>query len=308
VATDKEALNLNTVVKEHLNSAEHQRLKNKHPLVSFSTDLDPDLLNIRGSQTHIKKILMNLMINASEAIESSGTITISTKNRYLDEPLKGYEDVHRGEYTVLSVLDDGSGISSKDLDRIFEPFYTKKVMNRSGTGLGLAVVWNTVQDHRGYINVTTSNRGTSFELYFPVTREELADRDAAVAMDDYVGQGETILVVDDEERQRDLAVSMLTKLGYNVEAVPGGKEAIGYVRENPVDLIVLDMVMPKGMNGLETYKSIIEIRPGQKAIIASGYAETREVQLAQKLGAGKYIKKPYTLQKIGIAVRQELEK
>ena len=115
---------------------------------------------------------MNLVTNASEAIESSGTVIISTANRYLDEPLMGYENVRMGEYLVLSVSDNGSGISPEDLERIFEPFYTKKVMGRSGTGLGLAVVWNTVQDHKGYINIKSSEQGTVFELYFPVTRDK----------------------------------------------------------------------------------------------------------------------------------------
>ena len=115
-------------------------------------------------------------------------------------------------------------------------------------------------------------------------------------------------MVDDEERQREIACGMLTKLGYNAEAVSSGEEAIDYAKENPVDLLVLDMVMPKGINGRETYEEIIKIRPDQKAIIASGYAKTKEVNRAQKLGAGKYIKKPYTLERIGNAVKEELEK
>ena len=100
----------------------------------------------------------------------------------------------------------------------------------------------------------------------------------------------------------------MTRLGYNSETVSSGEEAIEYVKEHPVDLIVLDMVMPKGINGRKTYEEIIKIRPGQKAIIASGYAKTKEVDLAQELGAGKYIKKPYTLGKVGLAVKEELEK
>jgi two-component system, cell cycle sensor histidine kinase and response regulator CckA len=164
VATGNEVLNLNTIVEEYINSAEHQKLEKVHPMNTFKTELDFGLLNITGSASHVKKILMNLITNASEAIESKGTVTVSTMNRYLDEPLKGYEDVHTGEYVMLAVSDNGSGISPQDLDRIFEPFYTKKVMGRSGTGLGLAVVWNCMQDHDGYINVKSSEKGTVFEL------------------------------------------------------------------------------------------------------------------------------------------------
>ncbi|MEE8416807.1 MAG: response regulator, partial [Desulfobacterales bacterium] len=308
VATGKETLNLNTVVTEYLGSAEHQKLEKTHSFIDFKVELDSDLLNLSGSFIHINKALMNLVTNAGEAIEGGGIVTISTANRYLDEPLKGYEDVRKGEYAILTVSDDGSGISPQDLERIFEPFYTKKVMGRSGTGLGLAVVWNTVQDHDGYINVKTSKKGTAFELYFPVTREEVAAEKEGVPLDDYLGHGEKILVVDDEERQREIACAMLTKLGYTPESVSSGEEAIEYVKENPVDLIVLDMVMPKGINGRETYEEVIKIRPGQKAIIASGFSETKDVKAAQKLGAGKYIKKPYTMAKIGIAVKEELEK
>jgi two-component system, cell cycle sensor histidine kinase and response regulator CckA len=308
IATGKEALNLNTIVTEYLESLEYQDLERTSSFVSLKTELDPDLLNMSGSPTHIKKILMNLVANASEAIESKGTVSISTINRYVDQPLKGYEDVRTGEYVVLAIADDGSGISPGDLDRIFEPFYTKKVMGRSGTGLGLAVVWNSMQDHDGYINVNTSEKGTTFELYFPVTREEIAEAEEEIPVEDYLGQGEKILVVDDEERQREIANGILTRLGYNAEAVSSGEEAIEYLKEKPVDLIVLDMVMPKGINGRKTYEEIIKIRPGQKAIIASGYAKTKEVDLAQELGAGKYIKKPYTLPKVGIAVKEELER
>ncbi len=308
VTMGKEALNLNTIVCEYLDSAEFTGLEKMREYVDFKTEIASDLFNITGSSLHIKKVLMNLVGNATEAIGKSGTVVISTKNRYLDEPLMGYDDIRRGEYVVLSVWDDGSGISPEDIERIFEPFYTKKVMGRSGTGLGLAVVWNTVQDHNGYINVESGEKGTRFDLYFPATREPVAGEKLTIDFKDYLGRGERILVVDDEESQREIATGILTKLAYHVEAVASGEEAIEYVEEYPVDLIVLDMVMPRGINGRETYEKIIEKHPGQKAIIASGYSKTEEVDAAQKLGAGKYIKKPYTLEKIGIAVKEELEK
>ena len=220
VATGKEASNLNTLIEGYLKSAEHQKLVEMHPFITFKTEIDSDLLNISCSPTHIKKMLMNLVTNASEAIEGSGTVTISTTNQYLDEPLKGYEDIRTGEYVLLNVSDDGSGISPEDLERIFEPFYTKKMMGRSGTGLGLAVVWNSMQDHNGYINVKSSEKGTVFELYFPVTREEVAGVEEEVPMEDYLGHGEKILVVDDEERQREIASARrfriyVSKVGIN---------------------------------------------------------------------------------------------
>ena len=307
VATGKEVLNLNTVIEEYLQSPEHKKLATMRPSITFKTQLDSDLLNISCSSSHIKKSLMNLITNASEAIEDRGNVIVSTINMYLDEPVKGYEDIRRGEYAVMTVSDDSSGISSDDLERIFEPFYTKKVMGRSGTGLGLAVVWNTVQDHEGYINVKTGEDGTTFELYFPITRDEVTAEEGQVPIEDYMGHGEKILVVDDEENQRDIACGLLAKLGYTTEAVSSGEEAIEYLKDNSADLLVLDMLMDPGIDGLETYKRILELHPGQKAIIASGFSETDRVKEAQRLGAGKYIKKPYTLEKIGLAVKEELD-
>ena len=307
VATGKKVLNINMVVTEYLRSAEYRKLRETHNFVNLRTELEQDLLNMRGSLTHIKKTLMNLVINASEAIEGGGTVTISTHNRYLYEPLKGCNDVRRGEYVVLSVTDDGRGISPGDLERIFEPFYTKKVMGRSGTGLGLAIVWNTVQDHNGYIDVRSDPNGTAFELYFPVVREEAPELEQQTPLEDYMGNGEKILVVDDEQRQREIACGMLTRLGYAADAVSSGAEAVEFMKGRFPDLIVLDMIMPNGISGLETYAAIAKIRPGQEVIIASGYARTKEVEIAQSLGAGKYIKKPYTLEKIGLAVKDALK-
>jgi len=251
---------------------------------------------------------MNLVSNASEAIEGSGNITISTINRYVDRPSRGYDDVDIGEYIVLSVSDDGPGISSDDLEKIFEPFYTKKVMGRSGTGLGLTVVWNVVQDHKGYIDVDTDVNGTIFELYFPITREEVSGKDLAIPIKDYNGSGEMILVVDDVENQRDISCNMLEKLGYKTKAVSSGEEAVEYLKEHSVNLILLDMIMDPGISGCETYERVIKIHPKQKAVIISGFAATDEVKEAQKLGAGDYIKKPVTLKKLGVAVKEELEK
>ena len=230
VATTKEPLNLNDLVGDYLHSPEFNKLKQFHPSVTFKTNFDRELLNVSGSHVHIRKAVMNLMSNASEAIEDSGNVTISTMNRYVDKPLRGYDDVDIGEYVILSVSDDGSGISPDDQERIFEPFYTKKVMGRSGTGLGLAVAWNVVQDHKGYIGVTTGQNGTTFELFFPITRDQITGEDSAISMEALQGDGETILVVDDIESQRDISGRILETLGYKVKAVASGEESIEYMK------------------------------------------------------------------------------
>jgi CheY-like chemotaxis protein len=181
-------------------------------------------------------------------------------------------------------------------------------MGRSGTGLGMAVVWGTVKDHRGHINVkSVDGEGTTFELYFPTTREGSAEEEGFL-LEDYIGKGQSILVVDDIEEQRDIASLILEKLGYKPFTVSSGEEAVEYMKDNSVDLLVLDMIMYPGIDGLETYKKILELHPDQKAIIASGFSETNRVKEAQKIGAGKYIKKPYTLKKIAMVVKAELNK
>ncbi len=192
--------------------------------------------------------------------------------------MKGYETVTAGEYAVLKVSDTGPGISGEDLSRIFEPFFTKKVMGRSGTGLGLALVWNVLQDHDGYINVVTGDNGTTFELYFPVTREISAAQASALPVEALYGNGESILVVDDVESQRDISCRMLASLNYQVEAVEGGEAAVDYLKTCEVDLLILDMIMDPGIDGRETYERVIEMHPGQKAIIVSGFSETDRVK------------------------------
>ncbi|MDX2440519.1 MAG: PAS domain S-box protein, partial [Desulfobacterales bacterium] len=308
VATTKEILNLNELINSYLKSPEFHKLQQSHPAVAIHTDLDPSLLNLSGSNVHLRKVIMNLVSNASEAIEGSGNVTVSTENRYIDKSLKGYADVKINEYVVLTVSDDGSGIASDEMERIFEPFYSKKIMGRSGTGLGLAVVWNVVQNHEGYIDVKSDANGTSFELYFPIVREEITDSKTPASIQEYKGNGETILVVDDVESQREISCKMLDILEYKAKSVSSGEEAVEYLKENTVDLILLDMIMDPGINGRETYEQIISIHPNQKAIIVSGFAETDEVKETQKLGAGQYIKKPFALEMIGLAVKEELEK
>jgi two-component system cell cycle sensor histidine kinase/response regulator CckA len=305
----REVLNLNNIIADCQQSPEFEKLYTYHPSVKIKTDLDPDLLNISCSSVHLGKTLFNLVSNANEAMPKGGNVTIRTTNQYLDKPIQGYDQIREGDYVVLSVSDTGEGISANDLKRIFEPFYTKKVMGRSGTGLGLAVVWGTVKDHQGYINVQSEEgKGSVFTLYFPVTREAITAEGVAVDISEYMGQGESILVVDDVKEQRELATGMLRKLDYNVSSVSGGEEAIEHLREHKIDLIVLDMIMDPGMDGLDTYRSILEIRPQQKAIIVSGFSESDRVKAAQALGAGVYVRKPYIIEKLGVAVRKELDR
>ncbi len=304
-----EVINLNRIISEYINSPEFEKLQSMYPNIQVKINLEDELLNIIGSPMHLNKTVMNLFSNAFEAIIDSGNVIISTENQYVDKQIRGYDEVKEGDYIVLSISDDGMGISSGDMERIFEPFFTRKAMGRSGTGLGMAVVWGTVKDHSGYIDVKSyEGKGTTFKLFFPVTRQKITMDKPSLPIESYMGNGETMLVVDDIEEQREIASNMLKKLGYSVICVPSGEKAIEYIKYNSADLVILDMIMDPGISGRETYERIIKFRPDQKAIIVSGYSETEDVRAIQKLGAGQYVKKPYVLEKIGVAIRDELKK
>ena len=307
--SDSKVINLNTIIQDYLKSPEYEKLGRHHANFELTIDLAQDLLNISGSALHLSKTVMNLVSNAAEATANGGHGVVRTFNRYIDSPIKGYDDITEGDYVVLEIRDDGIGISEEDIGRIFEPFYTKKVMGRSGTGLGMAVVWGTVKDHSGYIDVRSqTHKGTTMRVYLPATRQDLLTETDSESFEGFMGHGERLLVVDDIRMQREIAKRMLTKLGYNVVCVDSGEEAVAHVREHPVDLVVLDMIMTPGIDGLETYKQILTIKPGQRAIIASGFSESDRVHEAQTLGAGPYVKKPYNLQTIGKAVKEELNR
>nr|NJM01765.1 response regulator [Desulfobacula sp.] len=301
------SINLNQVIQDYFVSATHKRLEKNYPQVRFKVYPEADLLNILGSASHISKIIMNLVINAAEAIKGKGTVTVESFNRYLDLPLKGYDDILEGEYVVLRVTDSGAGIPRKDLNKIFEPFYTKKHMGRSGSGLGLCVVWNCVKDHAGYIEVTSKiNKGSTFEIFFPATRKEAGPEPEPMRIEDFKGNKETVLVIDDVHEQRRIARDSLKMLGYRPFTVPSGEKALLFLKNRAVDLIILDMKMEPGMDGLDTYKRILRLYPDQKAVIASGFSENDRVRETLKIGAGQYIKKPYTIKKLALAIKEEL--
>jgi PAS domain S-box-containing protein len=303
-----EVVNLNDLVGEYLISPEYQRLRALHPRIEVETRLEPELLNIMGSPVHLSKTLMNLVSNAAEAMSSGGRIIIATENRHLDRSLKGKE-VREGDYAVLRVSDTGVGIPPEDLHRIFEPFFTKKKMGRSGTGLGMAVVWGTVQDHHGYIDVRSAEgRGTQVTAFLPATREESLKPAPLNSLEPLKGAGETVLVVDDMKEQREIAAKIVEQLGYVAKSAESGEQAVELLKREPADLLILDMIMEPGIDGLETFHRVKKLHPHQKAIITSGYAETDRVQIAQRLGAGSYLKKPYTVHNLAVAIKSELNR
>jgi CheY-like chemotaxis protein len=306
-AAEQQVHDLNRMVRQYLDSPECVKLKELYPHINRQVNLDATKPFISCSPAHIQKCLMNLMINAAEAIDDQGMIRVATVNRYIVSEKEAGQDLPEGEYVVLTVEDDGSGISETDLEHIFEPFYSRKMMGRSGTGLGLTVVWNTVQDHGGRVQVESSGGGTVFRLSFPVVtgedRSAAKDDDATVNLN---GNRELVLVVDDEPQLRDIAAQILNDLNYRVESVESGEQAVEFIKKQPVDLVLIDMLMEPGMNGRQTYEEIVRLHPGQKSIIVSGFSESHDVKVALKLGVKGFLKKPYSIEQLGMAVKESL--
>ena len=185
----EEVIQVNDIISGFIKTPAFENIRDYHPGVSFRMDCDPNLLNIKGSPVHLEKTLMNLVSNAAESISGEGEVIIRTENRYLDKAVVGYDEVREGDYVVLSVSDTGTGISDEHREKIFEPFYTKKAMGRSGTGLGLTIVWGTVKDHNGYIDVSSRvGEGTTFTLYFPATRDEQTAPPERTPVERYMGR------------------------------------------------------------------------------------------------------------------------
>ncbi len=301
--------NLNTIIEEYLNSLEHEKLEMYYSNINLNNRLVNKILSVKCSPSHVNKVIGNLLTFMYECMGNGGTVTITTVNKHVDHAFIGYERIPEGDYVVIRVKSDNLELSDENLKRIFEPFYTKKVMGLGGSGLGMAVVWGVVKDHAGYIDASNlGNKETAFDMFFPATHFENQPDTPENKLAKIMGNGELIMVVDDLEKQREIASTILQKLNYRVVSVPSGEEAVAYLKEHAIDLFVLDMIMEPGIDGLETYEQLLQVNPDQKAIITSGYAETERVIKAQQLGAGAYIRKPYLIETLGKAIKKELKK
>jgi PAS domain S-box-containing protein len=297
---------LDDVVRSYCESPNLERLKSKNPeiIVEIINGEIPKV--ILGSSHHLQKVLMNLVVNAFDAIkERQGKVTISTSSRILDRLDGGYTGISAGEYVILSVSDTGIGIDASDRQKIFEPYFSKKKMGVSGSGLGLAVVYGILKDHRGFYDlVSEEGKGSTFILYFPVTDQEVT----LPADDKQVFPGhERILMIDDVPEQRAIASALLSSLGYKTHSVASGGEALKHLKEQSYDLLVIDMILEDAMDGLDAYKAVLEEHPNQKAIIVSGFSETERVKEMLRIGASAYVKKPYSRTVLSRAVRQSLD-
>jgi PAS domain S-box-containing protein len=298
--------NINEIVEAYLDSPSFDQLQQKHPKIKANIRLEEKLGRFQGSSPHLSKVVMNLIINAFDAMLDGGELTITTSRGYYKSLLGGYDDITPGEFILLRIRDTGVGIDAKDIDKIFEPYYSKKEMGSSGSGLGLSVVYGVIKDHKGYYDILSKpGEGAEFVLYFPVTRA--AAKTAAGVTADLSGT-ESILVIDDDKPQREMSIDLIGSMGYQVATVASGREAVEYLKDNSVDLLLLDMIMEPDFDGLDTYREIVKQHPDQKAIIVSGYSSTDRMSETQKLGAGALVKKPYSRQAVGLAIRHELDR
>lgn len=309
VASTRQITDLNTLIQEYCSSPEFAGITVQYPHIEFQRQLAAELNTISCSPLHVKKCLMNLIVNGIEAMEQSGTLVLATHSAVPEQAVLTTFNLQPVSHAVLSISDNGPGIPDKDLSHIFEPFYTKRVMGKTGgTGLGLSVVWNIMKEHDGAVVAISSSLGTTFELYFPEAAEAAVSRHQPQEFSDLKGNGETILVIDDEEMQCRLARQILEYYGYRVTSRNSGETAVEYLESRKVDLVILDMIMDPGINGRETYAEISKIHPGQKAIIASGFSESEDVRATLEMGADTFIKKPYSMQELAGTVKRILRK
>jgi signal transduction histidine kinase/ActR/RegA family two-component response regulator len=301
-------VDLHIVVTEYLESPELKKMLSFHPGVTVVTHFESPPFAISGSTVHLSKTIMNLVTNAAEAMPNGGCIGIELRGTHLDPGQRIAGKLAPGRYIKLTVSDSGKGIDPLVIDRIYEPFFTTKKMGRSGSGLGMAVVWGTVEDHQGHIRIQSSpDSGTAFELWFPAIEDDVKKPVCAEAELPRANHDESVLVVDDVAEQRQIAKVILTDLGYTVTTVDSGENAIAYLQKMDADLILLDMAMEPGLDGLETYRRILEFQPGQRAVIVSGFSDSERIRSTLKLGAHCYVKKPYPVESISKAIRDALD-
>jgi CheY-like chemotaxis protein len=320
VNVDKRPMDLNKVIMACLASQEVKELSEGMPDLVVDSDLEKDPLLTSASAPHVSRAVFNLIRNSLESMDERITgrplkecrLTVTTRNLDLVEPLVGYDIVKQGKYVRVRVSDTGMGIDDLDVQRIFEPFFSrKKESGRSGSGLGLAVVHGVMTDHDGYIDVKSiEGKGTIVDLYFLSTEEQAGSAD--VLLHAKVGT-ESVLVVDDEPSQRIVAERLLREMGYRVALARDGHEAVvmvnnaqSYTSDGHFDLILLDMIMEEDFDGLETLTAVRKIRPDQKVIVASGFAPTGRIQAAIDMGAG-WLAKPYDMHNLSAALREQLD-
>ncbi len=276
--------------------------------ISFTTVLGPKIGLIRADPGQVEQIIMNLAVNACDAMPKGGKITIETRSTNLDAAYcEQHSEVEPGVYVVMSVSDTGHGMDDETKEKIFEPFFTTKGLGK-GTGLGLATVYGIVKQSGGHIRVCSEiDRGTTFKVYFPQTR--LSAPPGQESVEPVIRKGsERVLLVEDDEALRKFTVKALERFGYNVRQAANGEQALVTVRERreQIDLLITDVVMP-GMSGLELGRQTHTLIPGIKVLYISGYTENAIVHHGILDKGISLLQKPFTAQSLAHKVREVLD-
>lgn len=279
----------------HLIIEIQQIIKETFPkAIEVSSQIHPNLWTVSGDATQLHQVLMNLCVNARDAMPDGGKLKILAENLFVDENYaKMNIDAQVGSYIVITVIDTGMGITAEILDRIFEPFFTTKDTGK-GTGLGLSTVIGIIKSHNGFIKVDSKpGNGSKFQVYLPA--QEITETIEVVEQSLPQGNGELILVVDDEDTIRDITKTSLESHNYQAITASDGIEAIALYVENQdkISLVLTDMVMPS-MDGMTTIKTLQKINPKVKIIAVSGLATTNKVNAARDAGVKAFLAKPYT--------------
>ena len=268
-------------------------------------DFDSDLLGIDADHGQIEQILLNLFVNAADAMPTGGDLYLRTKNVTSKDIVgKPYQPKH-GNYVMLEVRDTGTGMDQKTQARIFEPFFTTKGLAK-GTGLGLASAYGIVKAHGGYIEVDSEQgHGTAFKIFFPGSNKSLTE--TKTISDELLTGDETILLVDDEDIVIEAGEQMLSTLGYNVLVARGGMEALEIFKRNYkiIDMVLLDMIMPD-MGGGEAFDRMKSINSGVKVLLSSGYSINGQAGEILDRGCNAFIQKPFNLTQLSQKVREVL--
>ena len=274
--------------------------------ITISTDIASDLWAVSGDATQLHQVLMNLAVNARDAMPSGGTLTISAENLLLDRhSAQIHLEAKAGPYIVVTVADTGTGIPPEILERIFEPFFTTKELGK-GTGLGLSTVVGIVKSHGGFVNLNSEvGEGTRFQVYLPAV-EAMAPLEAPDS-EMTVGNGELILVVDDEAAIREITKTSLEAYNYQVLTASEGTEAVALYTEHRqrISVVVTDMLMP-GMDGVNTIRTLQKINPQVKLIAVSGLAPSEQVAKVKETGIDAFLSKPYTARQLLSTINQVL--